>query len=54
MLNIESVYTYEGTHDIHGLIIGEAITGIPAYNPPERAAAPQERPLAAPAAGSVR
>ncbi len=38
MLNIESVYTYEGTHDIHGLIIGEAITGIPAFNPPERPA----------------
>ena len=36
MLNIESVYTYEGTHDIHGLILGEAITGIPAFNPPER------------------
>jgi glutaryl-CoA dehydrogenase len=36
MLNIESVFTYEGTHDIHGLIIGEAITGIPAFNPPER------------------
>ncbi|MCZ7651551.1 MAG: acyl-CoA dehydrogenase family protein [Thermoanaerobaculia bacterium] len=34
MLNIESVFTYEGTHDIHGLIIGEAVTGIPAYNPP--------------------
>ncbi len=34
MLNIESVYTYEGTHDIHGLVIGEAVTGIPAYNPP--------------------
>jgi glutaryl-CoA dehydrogenase len=39
MLNIESVFTYEGTHDIHALIIGEAITGIPAYNPPERPAA---------------
>ena len=34
MLNIESVFTYEGTHDIHGLILGKAITGIPAYNPP--------------------
>jgi glutaryl-CoA dehydrogenase len=34
MLNIESVFTYEGTHDIHGLIIGEAITGIAAYDPP--------------------
>ncbi len=31
MNNLESVYTYEGTHDIHTLIIGEAITGIPAY-----------------------
>lgn len=36
MLNIESVYTYEGTHDIHGLIIGEAVTGIPSFNPPAR------------------
>lgn len=36
MLNIESVYTYEGTHDIHALVIGEKITGIPAFNPPER------------------
>ncbi len=34
MLNLESVFTYEGTHDIHGLVIGEAITGIPSYNPP--------------------
>ncbi len=34
MLNIESVFTYEGTHDIHGLIIGEAITGIASFNPP--------------------
>ncbi len=34
MLNIESVYTYEGTHDIHGLVIGERVTGIAAYNPP--------------------
>jgi glutaryl-CoA dehydrogenase len=31
MANLESVYTYEGTHDIHQLIIGERITGIPAY-----------------------
>jgi glutaryl-CoA dehydrogenase len=37
MMNMESVFTYEGTHDIHGLIIGEAITGIPAYNPPAQA-----------------
>ncbi len=44
MLNIESVFTYEGTHDIHALIIGEAITGIPAFNAPERAAAQQEAP----------
>jgi glutaryl-CoA dehydrogenase len=36
MMNIESVFTYEGTHDIHGLILGESITGIPSFNPPER------------------
>ena len=31
MLNLESVITYEGTHDIHTLAIGEALTGLPAY-----------------------
>ena len=31
MLNLESVITYEGTHDIHTLILGHHITGIPAY-----------------------
>jgi glutaryl-CoA dehydrogenase len=31
MNNLESVFTYEGTNDIHKLIIGERITGIPAY-----------------------
>ncbi|HOB52696.1 MAG TPA: acyl-CoA dehydrogenase family protein [Acidobacteriota bacterium] len=31
MLNLESVRTYEGTHDIHTLIIGQQITGEPAY-----------------------
>ncbi len=31
MCNLESVKTYEGTHDIHALIIGESITGEPAY-----------------------
>jgi glutaryl-CoA dehydrogenase len=38
MMNIESVFTYEGTHDIHALILGEAITGIPSFNPPARGA----------------
>ncbi len=32
MNNLESVYTYEGTHDIHRLVIGERVTGIPAYS----------------------
>jgi glutaryl-CoA dehydrogenase len=32
MLNLETVYTYEGTHDIHTLIVGEDITGISAFN----------------------
>ena len=31
MCNLESVYTYEGTHNIHTLIIGERVTGIAAY-----------------------
>lgn len=31
MANLESVYTYEGTHDIHTLIVGQSITGIPAF-----------------------
>ena len=31
MMNLESVKTYEGTHDIHSLVIGHSITGIPAY-----------------------
>lgn len=31
MANLESVKTYEGTHDIHTLIIGEDVTGIAAY-----------------------
>ena len=35
MLNIESVFTYEGTHDIQGLIIGQAVTGVPAFNAPQ-------------------
>lgn len=32
MNNLESVRTYEGTHDIHTLILGEDITGFPAYS----------------------
>lgn len=31
MTNLESVYTYEGTHDIHTLVIGKAVTGISAF-----------------------
>jgi glutaryl-CoA dehydrogenase len=29
--NLESVYTYEGTHEIHTLVLGRAITGISAF-----------------------
>jgi glutaryl-CoA dehydrogenase len=32
LANLESVYTYEGTHDIHTLILGQEITGISAFN----------------------
>jgi len=31
MANLETVYTYEGTHDIHSLILGEDLTGIAAF-----------------------
>ena len=31
MLNLESVYTYEGTHDIHTLVVGQDVTGLPAF-----------------------
>jgi glutaryl-CoA dehydrogenase len=31
MANLESVYTYEGTHDVHGLILGQDITGLGAF-----------------------
>lgn len=32
-INLETVNTYEGTNDIHSLILGSAITGIPAFGP---------------------
>jgi glutaryl-CoA dehydrogenase len=31
MMNLETVNTYEGTHDVHALILGRAVTGIPAF-----------------------
>ena len=31
LTNLESVYTYEGTHDIHTLIVGADVTGLPAF-----------------------
>jgi glutaryl-CoA dehydrogenase len=31
MANLESVYTYEGTHDVHSLILGQTLTGISAF-----------------------
>lgn len=33
VMNLEAVNTYEGTHDVHALIIGRAITDIPAFVP---------------------
>ena len=30
--NLETVNTYEGTHDVHALILGKAITGLPAFH----------------------
>ncbi len=34
LMNIETVYTYEGTHDIHTLVLGNYLTGIQAFEPP--------------------
>ena len=31
LANLESVYTYEGTHDVHTLILGQAVTGLDAF-----------------------
>ena len=31
LANLESVYTYEGTHDMHSLILGESVTGLAAF-----------------------
>ena len=31
MENLESVYTYEGTHDVHTLVLGQAVTGLNAF-----------------------
>ncbi len=45
MMNLETVNTYEGAHDVHALILGRAITDIPAFLRTTQAAA--ERPAAA-------
>ena len=31
MVNLETVLTYEGTHEIHALVLGETLTGIQAF-----------------------
>ncbi len=48
MVNLESVNTYEGTYDIHGLILGREITGIQAFTPRgnDVEKTPAERPVA--------
>ena len=33
VMNLEAVNTYEGTHDVHALILGRAITGLQAFTP---------------------
>ena len=32
VMNLEAVNTYEGTHDVHALILGRAITGLQAFS----------------------
>jgi glutaryl-CoA dehydrogenase len=34
LMNLETVFTYEGTHDIHSLVLGQYLTGSPAFEPP--------------------
>ncbi len=34
LMNMETVSTYEGTHDIHTLVMGAFLTGIPSFDPP--------------------
>ena len=46
MANLESVNTYEGTYDIHGLILGREITGIQAFTPRGNDLAPAAPPKA--------
>jgi glutaryl-CoA dehydrogenase len=31
LMNLETVNTYEGTYDVHGLILGRSLTGLPAF-----------------------
>jgi glutaryl-CoA dehydrogenase len=47
MVNLESVNTYEGTYDIHGLILGREITGIQAFTPRGNDM-PERQPVAPP------
>jgi len=35
LMNLETVWTYEGTHDIHTLVLGHYLTGIPAFDAPQ-------------------
>ncbi len=54
LVNLETVNTYEGTHDIHALILGRAQTGIPAFGgvaPGRRSARAELRPAAPDNAG---
>jgi glutaryl-CoA dehydrogenase len=30
-VNLETVYTYEGTHEVHTLVLGQELTGIAAF-----------------------
>merc|ERR1712146_230361 len=56
MMNLEVVNTYEGTHDIHGLILGRAITGLQAFSvdaPPANRSADAGVKTASPTAEAV-
>ena len=48
LMNMETVWTYEGTHDIHTLVLGAYLTGIPAFEPPAEPKAAEPMGLQSP------
>ena len=52
VMNLEAVNTYEGTHDVHALILGRAMTGIQAFS--SEASLPSRPPATSSSSSSAR